>query len=240
MGQLVNDIKNAYINAGTSQAQRSLAALDPASVKIDSRTMQDYLLFTNNLARQIKYYNANNQLAGDWTAFWEADNSFILAAIEKTNPLPHKDAFEIQLQNTSTASDIQELIHLILKVLHQIAQWNNSVQATSPLKNEITRLIEANLSGLPNRLMSYEKGALSKQAETFNYPEIDESLYQFASKNTSNNSWRFSGFDEINPDTSLFTPVFELDEETGDFKIPDLNEPELWITTAKDRLENLF
>ncbi|MEM6380811.1 MAG: hypothetical protein AAF705_21720, partial [Bacteroidota bacterium] len=45
---------------------------------------------------------------------------------------------------------------------------------------------------------------------------------------------------DVKRDPEYGTPVFELDEETGDFKIPDLNEPELWITTAKDRLENLF
>ncbi|MEM8525027.1 MAG: hypothetical protein AAGG68_10305 [Bacteroidota bacterium] len=238
MGQSVADIKNALLNNGTSQSQRSLVALKPSSVKIDGRTVQDYLLFTTEFAKRIKYFDVTDNEAGDWSAFWNADNSFIIAAIEKTNPIPIKKEFEAILEELPSGLQIRKLIHQTLEILRQIEEWHRHIQSTSPLKSEISRLVKANLNTLLPRLLSYEKGA--RRIDVINYPEIDLTVYRLKNGSPFSPMWNLADPEVVEADTSFFTPEFELDEETGDFKIPDLDDPKVRIRAAKDRLEELF
>jgi len=54
---------------GTSQQQRQLPALDPSYVLVEERTPKDWLLFAKGLANELYYYDANNKVAGNWSAF---------------------------------------------------------------------------------------------------------------------------------------------------------------------------
>ena len=54
---------------GSSQASRVQAALAPEYVRIDERSSKDLLLFVQQYARELRYYTADNQPAGDWSAF---------------------------------------------------------------------------------------------------------------------------------------------------------------------------
>ncbi|MEZ4731473.1 MAG: baseplate J/gp47 family protein [Caldilineaceae bacterium] len=57
---------------GTSQAARHLAALDPASVALDERSLQDLLAFAGAYARELRYVTTENGAVvanGDWRAF---------------------------------------------------------------------------------------------------------------------------------------------------------------------------
>lgn len=60
---------------GTSQRRRALAALDPASVKLDGRTTRDLLAFVQAFAGQLRYLRANGrggiEAAGTWSSFAE-------------------------------------------------------------------------------------------------------------------------------------------------------------------------
>ena len=58
---------------GTSQADRMLAALDPDYVSVDERSLKDLLLFAREYGKELKYFNARNQEAGDWSAFIDDD-----------------------------------------------------------------------------------------------------------------------------------------------------------------------
>ena len=50
------------------------AALDPEYVRIDERSYKDLLLFAQQYARELRYYNGDNQPRGDWSAFLGALN----------------------------------------------------------------------------------------------------------------------------------------------------------------------
>ena len=58
---------------GTSQADRQLAALDPAYVAVDERSLKDLLAFAQQYAKELRYFNLDNQALGDWSAFLSPD-----------------------------------------------------------------------------------------------------------------------------------------------------------------------
>jgi hypothetical protein len=62
---------------GTSQAGRRLAALDPAYVLVDERSLKDWLAFAREYAKELRYFEAANrsvQATGDdWSGFLGPD-----------------------------------------------------------------------------------------------------------------------------------------------------------------------
>ncbi len=58
---------------GTSQAARLLKALKPDYVSVDERSIKDLLAFAREYGKELRYFNAENQEAGDWSAFISED-----------------------------------------------------------------------------------------------------------------------------------------------------------------------
>ena len=58
-------------NDGTNQLQRMLPTLDPAFARPDDRTLADFLKYAYQLAKEIRFYNTQNQPEGDWTPFFD-------------------------------------------------------------------------------------------------------------------------------------------------------------------------
>lgn len=54
---------------GTSQADRALPALHPGYVAIDERSLVDALAFARAYGKELRYFDGNNQPAGDFSAF---------------------------------------------------------------------------------------------------------------------------------------------------------------------------
>src|SRR5215831_21035773 len=76
---------------GTSQAARMSGGLDPGAIGLDERTTGDLLAFALAYARQLVYYDANNQPAGDWSGFFASlTDDQVLAFLD--NPRPTADA----------------------------------------------------------------------------------------------------------------------------------------------------
>ncbi len=63
------------IRDGTSQLQRLSNNLNPESVILDDREEKDIYEFIVSFAKEVGYYNKNNQLNGDWQAFFSELNS---------------------------------------------------------------------------------------------------------------------------------------------------------------------
>jgi len=51
---------------GTSQSQRILPSLDPETVSLDGRSLQDCLVFAQAYAKELTYFNLEAQPCGDW------------------------------------------------------------------------------------------------------------------------------------------------------------------------------
>ena len=67
--------KNAHthqvVRNGTSQIDRAIPALKTDQALIDGRSAKDFLQFAYNYAAELAYFNLNNEVDGNWQAFWE-------------------------------------------------------------------------------------------------------------------------------------------------------------------------
>ncbi|MBD2700757.1 baseplate J/gp47 family protein [Spirosoma sp. BT702] len=58
-------------NDGTNQLERMMPTLEPTYAKVDERTPADFLKYAYQFAKEIRYYNNQNQPEGDWTPFFD-------------------------------------------------------------------------------------------------------------------------------------------------------------------------
>ena len=66
---------------GSYQGGRLLSALDPEFVKVDERKIEDLILSTLKMSRNIKYMNLDNLPMGSWSAFFNWETTSIFAQI---------------------------------------------------------------------------------------------------------------------------------------------------------------
>jgi hypothetical protein len=71
----MSENQELYYRDGTSQQQRAQAALADDYVRIEERTIVDWLNFAEKYAEELNYYNADNQVQGDWSDFLSSNIS---------------------------------------------------------------------------------------------------------------------------------------------------------------------
>ena len=78
--------KNPLIHNGTSQAQRLLPGMDKNQyARVDEKEFADWIVFANNFAAFVNYYNNSNISAGNWQPFFSDDISAQLGTIALQN-----------------------------------------------------------------------------------------------------------------------------------------------------------
>ena len=233
MPQATDIVKNTIKRDGVSQRQRKVPALDPSSIKIDERTLEDFLVFAQDFSKQVCFYNLSDQLEGNWQDFWKCDPTLVIAAIEKTNPLPLKQAYEQILLGTPTTNGLHQLIQTLLGIAGQIDFWYTNLQERSNFKSELKRLIDANFSTLLPLLAGYEKGAKSL------FPNYPGPLPQDYAAFSGAWSFSLSAWDDIELNISLFQPKVEIGSDEPVACINEFSE-EARLRAAYDRLEELL
>jgi hypothetical protein len=68
----VNEHKNPLQREGTSQEQRSLPALDPAHLKLDDRSPEDFVHYASQLAELMNFYDLDGKISGNWSGFFKS------------------------------------------------------------------------------------------------------------------------------------------------------------------------
>ncbi|NEQ30869.1 MAG: hypothetical protein F6K04_07685 [Leptolyngbya sp. SIO4C5] len=76
------EIKAQVFRDGTSQRRRSLRSLDPSFISVEERTLADWIRFAQTYAQSLRYFDSQNQVAGDWAGFFAGDAEAIAAAVE--------------------------------------------------------------------------------------------------------------------------------------------------------------
>ncbi len=106
-----NDIsyRELFKNDGTNQLQRMLPTLDTAYAKGDERTLTDFLTYIYQLAKEIRFYDSENQESGDWTDFF---STFLVDA--DTGEMQSLDVIQ---QTLNTRSDLPPHFVLLLAFL---------------------------------------------------------------------------------------------------------------------------
>src|SRR6185312_15838024 len=80
-----SDNKNPLQRGGTSQQERMPAGLQSNYILIDERDFKDWIVFANQFAAYLNYYDATNTQTGTWQTFFNSDISAILGTIAIQN-----------------------------------------------------------------------------------------------------------------------------------------------------------
>ncbi len=214
--------KNPVKRDGVSQKKRRLPALDPAFVKIDERTVADFLVFARAFSRQVVYFGLDNRPDGDWQYFFDCAPATLIAAIEKTSPLPNKEAFLAAKQAAATPISLAACIDQTLLLARKTDSWILALPQDTPLRSFLLRLVEANLGSLLGRLAGFEKSALVRYPQ--DYPPLQSVKYAGFSP-----VWRAPDLLTAKPDPGLF---ILLDDDT-----PTEQER---LNAAQRQVEELF
>ncbi|MEJ7679310.1 MAG: hypothetical protein WKG06_15925 [Segetibacter sp.] len=93
------EIRNYPARSGTSQPQRNHQVLQGAEVKIDERTIADYILFAQKLSRHLKYYNLYNLPQGNWESFLQTDITYQLALVSASKSSQWEEVWKELMEN---------------------------------------------------------------------------------------------------------------------------------------------
>lgn len=71
-----NNIDKILKRSGTGQAQRFVEALDPTNFQLQDFSVEDWILFAYNFAKNVNYFNAKNDkiVSGNWQGFFHDFN----------------------------------------------------------------------------------------------------------------------------------------------------------------------
>jgi hypothetical protein len=164
-----NDYKNPLQRGGTDQQQRQLAALESDYVSIDERDYKEWIVFANQFAGFINYFDETNSHTNNWQPFFNSDISAILGtiAIQDINEyrLAIKEKFDAinnHLNQTNTdllKTTLNALFSGILTLTLALDSYCIKLPDSSPLKTIITNLVKTKLQGPFTLLLSYYKAA---------------------------------------------------------------------------------
>lgn len=183
----------SIVRHGQTQKGRIKNDLIPDNVKLDDRTISDFILFAKRYSEYIKFYPLNNPDDRQWKSFWSNDISAVLASI---SAFPINDYLEfytdlktfiIKLISENKTAEIAKHFRL----LFQLPIWiTNVLTKVEPLlgphpefKLQFKTFLEQEVQLPLEQVISYFKGA-------------DDQL-PIGFKSIDINSEQFNGIDDI-------------------------------------------
>ena len=147
-----------FMNWGTAQEERYLAALMPENLRVDGRALHEYIAFCVHTADLIQYFNFKNVPEGTWIQFLERDPSIFLALL--ANERPQKIDNEVRnlirrfyLAHTEVKKEIlADLINILLESIKKVDTW---------YQNSITLLTQRSENWLSDELLKVINGIQS-------------------------------------------------------------------------------
>jgi len=163
---------NPLQNNGTSQPQRLLPGMDKNRYAlVDEKDYADWIVFANEFAAFINYYNQSNAIAGNWKPFFSSDISAQLGIIAIQNidryRIEIKERFDfIRDDDNDTATGLpkielrlNELFSCLLTLSKATDTYLLKLPGETALKRTILNLVTTKLSPALNRLIGYYKAA---------------------------------------------------------------------------------
>lgn len=111
---------------GTSQAQRSLEALDPGYVPIDPRSEAELLAFLYRLSKQFVYYNFNNEAEGSWEEFFPLEDWLIEGEVSLSSIQRYLDQQDHRQDEQTFLAIIRAFLHLYRYLQDDINQLSTT------------------------------------------------------------------------------------------------------------------
>lgn len=167
-----NDYKNPLQRGGTDQQQRALAALGGNYVLVDEHDFKDWIVFANQFAGYIRYYDETNQAVNTWQPFFNSDISAVLGtiAIQNINEyrLAVKAIFDAirnpanQTNDLLLKENLNTLFSALLTLTVALDGYYIKLPDTNALKPIIANLVKTKLQGPFKSLLSYYKAAVNR------------------------------------------------------------------------------
>lgn len=159
------------IREGTSQNERLPVALDPAYAPVDGRTTAHGMVFAQSFAALLRYFDATNTEAGDWTPFFSNDVSVQLAVVAVEDTDSYKVNIKSYLdylndrQNRLDTEQLKNYLGFLYSSLGTLAGQLDALKERLPvtiaLKGTLQNLIKGQLAPAFKRLIAYYKAGTS-------------------------------------------------------------------------------
>lgn len=164
--------KSNYINPlkrdGISRAARVLHILDPGNVKIDDRSTAALITEAANLAKQVRYWDLDNDPSSqqNWE-FMFANDTALAAALSVSNTRTDEDKFNRQLDvlhgsgsaATLDADNFKPMLAHLFDMITELEDWYNKAQHAE-LRQELLRIIRAQAAPALRQLAEYDSAAV--------------------------------------------------------------------------------
>lgn len=156
------------VREGTSQGQRVLAALAPASAPLNERTPAHSMVFAQAYARYLRHDDGNGPPLGTWEKFFAQDVSVQLAvaAVQDVEQyrIRNTEAFGFlnNLDNQGDSPGLKQRLGFLFSAVGTLAArldaLHQTLPADIPLKGLLLNLIQGQLATGFGRLVAYHKG----------------------------------------------------------------------------------
>ena len=167
-----SDQKNPLHNNGTSQSQRLLAGLDRNAFALpDEKEYADWIVFANNFATFINYYNTANKADGNWQPFFSSDISAQLGTIAVQNIESYrqqiKEHFDFIRDDDNESNlisikiKLNDLFSALLTLSKAMDYYVLKLSDQTTLKQTMLNLVKNKLAPALNSLIAYFKAAQS-------------------------------------------------------------------------------
>lgn len=184
-----NDCKHNFdpsrlVREGSSQAQRNLAALDPAYAPVDQRTPAHRMLFARAYSAYLRYAGPDNNDAGNWQPFFASDVSvqLALAAVQDVDyyKASLKACFDF-LGDRDNRDDLAglrqrlgQLFGSAATMAAQIEELKQGLPPDLPLTSLLRELVRTRLASAFKMLLLYHRDGIAPGAPAPPAPWLDE------------------------------------------------------------------
>lgn len=161
--------RNPLKRDGASQKQRMPAALDPAYVKVDERSLANLLRFVNQYANLLQYYKANGTPEGSWKPFFENDVTSIIVMLTDQNPAGFitclEEAESIIKDDEATFGEIRKAFKTLFDISATLAvdvdHWYGQSVRDFEFNTHLERVITSDLRPALINMTAFYKGAFT-------------------------------------------------------------------------------
>ncbi len=157
--------RNPLVRNGTSQGQRALDKLSPASVEIIDKSTEDWMVWAGKLADHIAFTTLQNRPAGTMKPFFTSNLSAKLAMVASYQPAMIAQAIRelllyIETEDTLLEEKYGNLYDIIFSYFALVDNLANHTRANAELYTLLINHVKAKLYPLTQRAFSYYKTAL--------------------------------------------------------------------------------
>ncbi len=153
---------------GTNQEQRFPAPLDPAYAPVNGQSVERGIVFAQQYASLLNYFDSTNTAAGDWRTFFSRDISALLALVAIEDIEEYKATITSWLDylnnwgNLTHSELLKENLGYLYSILGTLAakldKFKESLPAEIALKGTLQNLIKSQLAPALKRLIGYYNG----------------------------------------------------------------------------------